>query len=294
VYFFVTIEYFKRTGPTATTKKGVLDQLRNDIRNLTGPKEFRLLYPCEDVSTPGSASKHVHTNPLIIISWIQFLICDCQEDQGLLTAPVLNVVVDCNMRLLEVFWEMNRIDKTQFPFPMVQLVKLLNILWLFTFPFVLQPVCLSYTPLFMTVIATGFLGCEHVADILEKPFGNDANDFDLRASAAHLLTDLELIFIARDMQLDTVFQEGDKLDFSKALASLENTVEFQGFHANMQKLVKLNTEIHKITEIPSAVNRASAVVRPASRETPLSRACSDNLVGTESAVVGLRSSSFDL
>ena len=70
-----------------------------------------------------------------------------------------------------LFRNLNKIDKTQFPFPYCQIVKLLLIIWLFTVPFILAESVGWATPLVMPFIALGFCGLDEVAENIESPFG---------------------------------------------------------------------------------------------------------------------------
>merc|ERR1711920_891427 len=115
---------------------------------------------------------------------------------------------------------MNRIDKTQFPFPYAQLLKVLMLFWVFTYPFVLEPTCKVLTPIAMLIIAGGFFGCEGIAEILENPFGTDANDIDLKHHAGQLITDLEIMYYGREAKVDYVFNETNDLDFEGIFNSL--------------------------------------------------------------------------
>ena len=54
VHFFVIVEYFQRTGANAISDRDVQDALREDIKRLTGPREFEAMYPGEERRTAGS------------------------------------------------------------------------------------------------------------------------------------------------------------------------------------------------------------------------------------------------
>merc|ERR1719265_1835843 len=68
-------------------------------------------------------------------------------------------------------------------------------------------------PLVAGLVATGFYGLDEVAEILESPFGNDPNDIDLRDYGQNLLTDIELFYHGREMQLDTIFNDEVDVEF---------------------------------------------------------------------------------
>merc|ERR1712093_737079 len=102
-----------------------MDRLRDDIRRLTGSNEFKMLYPNEDPEVAGSKSVHVHTNPLIVRFWIQLVLGKSWKDGCCPNAPAFQGLVSLNTKLMGHFWDMNKIDKTQFPLPYAQIVKIL-------------------------------------------------------------------------------------------------------------------------------------------------------------------------
>lgn len=218
IHYFVVIEYFRRTGSNAISNAGGMDELREDIRRLTGPTEFSVLYPDEDRLTPGSASRHAHTHPLILVFWIQLVLGRCFKDGGIVAPACLGLMCTQVAKMMEHFWAMDQIDKTQFPLPYAQLVKVLCCIWIFTFPFVLEPTAGLLTPFAMAFIALGMFGLDEVAEILESPFGNDPNDIDLREYGEGLLQDLELMYYGREMRMDVVFTDEEDLRLMSSFA----------------------------------------------------------------------------
>lgn len=93
-----------------------------------------------------------------------------------------------------LFASMDLVDKTQFPFPYSQIMKILLYFWMIAQPFVLEIQCGAATPAVMVLIGIGFFGLDEVAEILESPFGNDPNDIDLVESADDLVNDVEMLF----------------------------------------------------------------------------------------------------
>ena len=102
---------------------------------------------------------------------------------------------------------LRRIDKTQFPFPYAQIMKILLYFWMLVLPFILQLKCGSVTPAVVFLIAIGFFGLDEVAEILESPFGNDPNDIDLIVYADDLVSDIEQMFEKQNMPLKPVLQD---------------------------------------------------------------------------------------
>jgi len=71
LHYFVVLEYFQRTGSNATSDPDVQDRLRQDVRELTGQHEFKMLYPGDSDAYTGSKSDNPTTNPTMVIFWIQ-------------------------------------------------------------------------------------------------------------------------------------------------------------------------------------------------------------------------------
>lgn len=218
LHFFVIVEYFQRSGANAATNSTVQDMLREDIRHLTGENEFLKLYPDEPVNTPGSESRHAVANATQILFWIQ-LACSRVVKMGGCPPPLANGFVGQVSTLMKEFSNMDRIDKTQFPLPYAQIVKILVVVWVFTLPFFVTSGAGNWTPLIAALAALGFFGLDEVAEILESPFGNDPNDIFLRGYGVKLMRDLEMMYNGRDTELDSVFTNEQDLNFTDLLSS---------------------------------------------------------------------------
>jgi len=216
LHYFVIIEYFQRGGANSTTDVKLHDELREDIRNLTGANEFVMLYPKEPASTPGSTSNNLHANPTQVLFWMQ-LAAGRVLASGRCPPPIINGFNMQVHNLMKEFGNMDRIDKTQFPFPYAQIVKILVIVWVFTLPFFIVEKCGPWTSVITTLAALGFFGLDEVAEILESPFGNDPNDILLRPHGLRLMSDLEMMYNGRDDKLDSVFDEEQPMNFSELL-----------------------------------------------------------------------------
>merc|ERR1712226_1164464 len=71
LHFFVIVEYCQRTCANPETDSLVVDKLRENIRRITGEREFAMLYPDESYDLRGSLSKHAAANPTVVSYWIQ-------------------------------------------------------------------------------------------------------------------------------------------------------------------------------------------------------------------------------
>lgn len=229
LHFCVMLEYFRRSGNDCTDETTTMDRLRKDIQLVTGPKEYKALYPTETHEVSGSASQYPHTHPITIVFWIDLVLARCHKAGGQLSAPHGAAMSSLTSQLLIHFRSMDQIDKTQFPLPYAQLVKVVLTLWVFTLPFVLQLSAYGFTPFAMFVISLALFGLDEVAEIMESPFGMDPNDIYLEEYREELVNDLELMFHGREMRMDQVFTDDNELclrGISQAGTSLTSQSSF--------------------------------------------------------------------
>merc|ERR1712232_1540886 len=121
-----------------------MDILRNTVRMLCGPREFETLYCGELFDTRGSKSQVPTASPLMVLYCIQIAVCRCGDIHGL-ASPKYGIFVSHISSIMHHFQEMDRIDKTQFPFPYAQVTKMLCLLYVNILPFVLQPRAQNFT-----------------------------------------------------------------------------------------------------------------------------------------------------
>eukprot|EP00929_Paragymnodinium_shiwhaense_P009990 TRINITY_DN11446_c0_g1_i1.p1 TRINITY_DN11446_c0_g1~~TRINITY_DN11446_c0_g1_i1.p1 ORF type:complete len:485 (-),score=109.05 TRINITY_DN11446_c0_g1_i1:373-1827(-) len=234
LHYFVTIEYFQRTGQNATANPAVQDSLRDDIRRLTGKNEFMMLYHEEDTEKIGSMSMNRCANPTVIHFWMQVSISNVLH-AGACPPPICASLQQRLQNLMTHVMGMNKIDKTQFPLPYAQIVKLLNLVFIFSLPFLIVHGTGYLTPCVCVLVAIGFFGLDEVAEVLESPFGNDPNDIHLRRYGRKLMEDLSMMYHSREFQLDVVFANEDDFDllqvsgaYSGALQTLQNNLSWKG------------------------------------------------------------------
>lgn len=85
----------------------------------------------------------------------------------------------------------DKIDRTVLPLPYCQLLKMFELFFVFTLPFVLAPALAGWTPVVAAMTAIGFFGLDQVGIEMEGPFGVDHNDFPLLTMGHALCNDLD-------------------------------------------------------------------------------------------------------
>eukprot|EP00929_Paragymnodinium_shiwhaense_P092016 TRINITY_DN51890_c0_g1_i1.p1 TRINITY_DN51890_c0_g1~~TRINITY_DN51890_c0_g1_i1.p1 ORF type:complete len:464 (+),score=83.69 TRINITY_DN51890_c0_g1_i1:112-1503(+) len=229
LHYYVLCEKFQRTAkyqvddPRSPAKRKQYDAWRDAVRNLATLPEMEMLYPNEDPDTPGADSKHPCANPSVVVFWIKLLIGHILHEKKALAPPICNGMSMHINALLGHSAEMEKIDKTQFPLPYAQIVKLFLCIFVYLLPFLLAKETGWATPGIATLAAMGFYGLDIVAEILEAPFGQDANDIDLSHYGQALLADLELFYNMRHMNIETVVGGDQELSFAKLLSCEKHT-----------------------------------------------------------------------
>ena len=82
-------------------------------------------------------------------------------------------------------------DKLVLPLPYAQLLKIFEVFFVFTLPFVIASHTLIWTPIVAGFAAVGFFGIDAVGAELEGPFGIDDNDFALLLMGSTMCNDLD-------------------------------------------------------------------------------------------------------
>mmetsp|Transcript_73563 Transcript_73563/g.142293 ORF Transcript_73563/g.142293 Transcript_73563/m.142293 type:complete len:412 (+) Transcript_73563:115-1350(+) len=213
LHFWVVVEHFQRTGANGTTNTDVQDGLRNDVRCLVGKDEFLMLYPNEPFHTPGSKSRHLAANSVQVLFWNE-LSAGRLLKGGTPHPPIMACYLNHVHNLMQEVANMEKIDKSQFPFPYNQIVKILVIVYTFTLPFFQISASGAKTPVMVAFVTLGLFGLDEVAEILESPFGSDPNDIYLRQHGVKLMCDLEMFYNDHEIELDTVFQPDQDVNFS--------------------------------------------------------------------------------
>eukprot|EP00746_Dinoflagellata_sp_MGD_P048410 gnl/MRDRNA2_/MRDRNA2_219998_c0_seq1.p1 gnl/MRDRNA2_/MRDRNA2_219998_c0~~gnl/MRDRNA2_/MRDRNA2_219998_c0_seq1.p1 ORF type:complete len:328 (-),score=46.06 gnl/MRDRNA2_/MRDRNA2_219998_c0_seq1:41-922(-) len=168
-------EFMTRTGVHVKKTKDSINDMRERIAGFTDDMECQILYPGENKNVPASESRWKHTDPVLLHFMLKLAIKDCGCQ-----APCMAKILTEITRLQMNFAQIDKMDKTQFPFPYAQLVKYLLVFWVFVMPITIAESCGPIlTHLLSTLLTIAFFGMDMVAEVLESPFGEDPNDIDL-------------------------------------------------------------------------------------------------------------------
>ncbi len=127
-----------------------------------------------------AARKHDPTRakPLVVLTWLRINI-ERMVSAGALETTQLSRLTEQIEGLVEAGGAIDKIDQLVLPLPYCQLLKIFQIFFVFTLPFVLAPQLGLWTPIVAAFTAIGFFGLDQVGVELEGPFGVDDNDFPL-------------------------------------------------------------------------------------------------------------------
>lgn len=233
LHFFVVLEFFQRTGSNATTDKEAQDQLRDDIRSVATPEEMKRLYPDENPDARGSeCTKNPAANSALVMFWVQMTVDRVQNAEAC-NASSWSIFNEQLAGLMQNVQAMNKIDKTQFPLPYAQIVKILMVVFIHMLPFLIVEDCGLFTLVVVGIVSLGFYGLDEVAEILESPFGNDPNDIDLRAECLGLMSDISMFYNERKhakKDFDAVWDQDEgkwKLNLHEPEVHKWNDLEFE-------------------------------------------------------------------
>eukprot|EP00929_Paragymnodinium_shiwhaense_P118320 TRINITY_DN90259_c0_g1_i1.p1 TRINITY_DN90259_c0_g1~~TRINITY_DN90259_c0_g1_i1.p1 ORF type:complete len:429 (+),score=82.61 TRINITY_DN90259_c0_g1_i1:74-1360(+) len=248
-HYFVVIEFFQRSGMNSLSSPEFKDLLRQDVRRVLGEDEYKELYPGEEYSTPGSHSQHIKADPTILHFWMQMCLSNVLNAGGC-PPPVIGSLMGRHGKLVMAFWSMNKIDKTQFPLPYAQIVKLLCVIYVFSLPFHVVHTCGRWTPAVAVLLAVGFFGLDQVAEVLETPFGNSPNDINMRLYGRKLMKDLAMMYHLKDQKSDTFFASEEKYDlqmlYEEYSTQVDNDALTQSQTVLTRKALKEHRKSHRL------------------------------------------------
>ena len=125
-----------------------------------------------------------------VLTWLRINI-ERMVSAGALETTQLSRLTEQIEGLVEAGGAIDKIDKMVLPLPYCQLLKIFQIFFVFTLPFVLAPQLGLWTPIVAAFTAIGFFGLDQVGVELEGPFGVDDNDFPLLTMGLAMCNDLD-------------------------------------------------------------------------------------------------------
>ena len=128
--------------------------------------------------------------PLVVLTWLRINI-ERMVSAGALETTQLGRLTEQIEGLVEAGGAIDKIDRMVLPLPYCQLLKIFQIFFVFTLPFVLAPQLGLWTPIVAAFTAIGFFGLDQVGVELEGPFGVDDNDFPLLTMGLAMCNDLD-------------------------------------------------------------------------------------------------------
>ena len=130
------------------------------------------------------------SKPLVVLTWLRINI-ERMVSAGALETTQLSRLTEQIEGLVEAGGAIDKIDRMVLPLPYCQLLKIFQIFFVFTLPFVLAPQLGLWTPIVAAFTAIGFFGLDQVGVELEGPFGVDDNDFPLLTMGLAMCNDLD-------------------------------------------------------------------------------------------------------
>ena len=178
-------------GPAAPGGAATHETLRGDSRFF-----MRQLFEAADThgdAEPSSAASRAPiARPVLVFYGIRRLLARAAVN-GQLAPWRLDTLESIVGRLIDAFECMSRVGLTQMPFPYVQILSWMVVLYVSSAPFGFVGTMGWLSPLAGFVLGAVFFGLESIAQELEDPLGNDANDIGLDQVVAKCHFDLDVL-----------------------------------------------------------------------------------------------------
>ncbi|KNC54918.1 uncharacterized protein AMSG_12366 [Thecamonas trahens ATCC 50062] len=97
---------------------------------------------------------------------------------------------------MEAYLAASRVSSTQMPFPFVQALYVILVVFLVTLPLTIVRALGWLTPVALFMISAAFASIDAIAAELDEPFGDEANNLDLGRSEAALTDDITTMTLA--------------------------------------------------------------------------------------------------
>ena len=161
--------------------------------------------------------------PLLVLLWLRLNLARMVAIPGVKDDLQVRTCSEMLDELVVAYNGVDKIDKSRLPLPYCQLLKIFQIFFVFTLPFVIAPVVGVWTPVVAVLCAVGFFGLDQVGVELEDPFGVDHNDFPLLRMGHGLCNDLDAMVrtvnrerMQRRVLHESTFTEDEKKEIGAA------------------------------------------------------------------------------
>lgn len=163
------------------------------------PRRRDLSLPYMSMVTPNEVKvlRKLKNRVSIVAQWLSFRLNESVR-AGRLTKYDVRIVEERLNELVGAWMAADRIARTPLPYPYVQMLNLLLLIFVFSAPFTFARRFGGFTPFMSTLLAFALLGINAVASEIENPFGTDANDLPLEQFGVSIEEDTELILRQRD------------------------------------------------------------------------------------------------
>ena len=133
---------------------------------------------------------------------------------------------------LEAFLVVHRVHSVYLPLPYCQLLKIIQMGWIFSLPFVLTKEMGILLTFITFLVAISFFGIDQVGAELDGPFGTDANDLPLLHMGISLVDDLDIVVRTAEETARVAYEDkhgpaADSGGVGAATASVPHTVPGQ-------------------------------------------------------------------
>jgi len=163
------------------------------------PRLRDLSLPTMSMVTPNEARvlKRVRNRVPIVAQWFSFRLNESVR-AGRFTKHDMRAIEEHIGAFVASWMAADKVAHTPLPYPYVQMLNLLLLIFVFTAPFTFANRFGGFTPAMSFLLAFALLGINAVASEIENPFGTDANDLPLDTYAQTVEEDTELILRQRD------------------------------------------------------------------------------------------------
>lgn len=223
--FATDAEYAELLGEFGDVQQGtqrqkVLIPGTDSVADLEAASGSRNSLPLPYFKRAGNRKQYqdpTRAKPLIVMTWLRINIERMIKAKAIELTQLQRLSELIN-ELIGAYNGIDKIDRTVLPLPYCQLLKIFQIFFVFTLPFVIAPLTGHWTPVLALFTAIGFFGLDQVGVELEGPFGIDDNDFPLLAMGLAMCNDLDTMVrtVSRPRMEARTFNSSESYEVKRA------------------------------------------------------------------------------